>query len=86
MYLLAEIQTKLPPNACHRYPVHIPPPDYDFNGNLDLSPELGNKDQLQVHHHLPADSNSSLHENKQRRGKTLAQKGKNKIIHKVNHK
>ena len=46
MYLFAEIQTKLKPNACHRYPVHIPPPDYDSNGNLDLSPELANKDQL----------------------------------------
>ena len=64
MYLLAEIQTKLPPNACHRYHVHIPPPDYDFNGNLDLSRELANKDQLHHHHHLSAASNSSLHENK----------------------
>ena len=81
-YSFAEIQTRLLPNGCHRYPVHIPPPDYDFSGNLDLSPELANKDQLQVHHHLSAASrsNSSLHENKHRRGKTLTQKGKNKII------
>ena len=78
MYLFAEIQTKLPPNACYNFPVHIPPPDYDLNGNLDLSPELPSENQLQVHHQFPVASNSFRHGNKHRCVTTPAQRGKNK--------
>ena len=83
MYLFVEIQTKLPLNACHRFPVHIPPPDYDFNDNIDLNPELASKNQLQVHHQLSTVSNSFRHGNKHRCIKTPAQRENNKKPHKV---